>query len=61
MVFSVTPGATHTVSSTSSGAYAMAPMTNVAPPVGLFVFLAGTLSIVCWALSRRGVSTRLLG
>lgn len=45
----------------SSGAYAMAPMTNVAPPVGLFVFLAGILSIISWALFRRGVSTRLRG
>lgn len=37
----------------TSGQYALPPMTNVAPPVGLYVFLVGLLFVICYGLVMR--------
>lgn len=37
----------------SGGAYGSPPLTNVAPPVGLYLFVVGVVLLCCYALFRR--------
>lgn len=37
----------------TSGQYALPPMTNVAPPVGVYVLLAGLTFLICFSLIMR--------
>lgn len=46
------PGSPHPIT-TGTGQYAAPPMTNVAPPIGLYVFVAGFVCLAVWLVRRR--------